>query len=674
MTDTVNTSNSNDPNGIVSVNSEPTSGNDVLSGGAGNDILVGKGGSDTLSGGAGNDVLYGDIDSVGAAPRLEFTAGPSLTVVGAGTSVATVDNTFILTASTPGATPAGGAKVAYRAVDQTGVSEAGFGVNVANDTGVSDARGIDGDGSRGAYIEQLDVGLTLELMNQNTAAIAGTITLGVNSNNTSLAGPGYQIDAYYGNTLIGTVVGMLTGGPNSLSQVSLDFDGKPFDRVSVRNTERTTDAFVISAGSFSIIDKTVIGNDLLDGGYGNDLLDGSYGNDFLEGGYDNDTLNGGYGDDTLYGGYGDDTLNGGYGNDLLYGDSDGPLPVTVLEFTAGPSLAVVGAGTSVATVDNTFILTASTPGATPAGGAKVAYRAVDQTGVSEAGFGVNVANDTGVSDARGIDGDGSRGAYIEQLDVGLTLELMNQNTVATAGTITLGVNSNNTSLAGPGYQIDAYYGNTLIGTVVGMLTGGPNSLSQVSLDFDGQPFNRVTVRNTERTTDAFVISAASFSTINDVIVGDDLVNGGYGNDTLNGGYGNDILNGDYGDDNLSGNYGNDTLTGGDGNDLLTGGYGNDTFVFVNPSEGIDIITDFNVINDVFKLGSGFEVNRILSNAALDSSQFVIGSEATTADQRLIYNDLTGVLLYDSNGNAAGSEQQIAQLNSGLALSAANFIV
>ena len=41
------------------------SGNDVISGGAGNDVLVGETGSDTLRGGAGFDVLYGSTGGGG---------------------------------------------------------------------------------------------------------------------------------------------------------------------------------------------------------------------------------------------------------------------------------------------------------------------------------------------------------------------------------------------------------------------------------------------------------------------------------------------------------------------------------------------------------------------------------------------------------------------------------
>jgi Ca2+-binding RTX toxin-like protein len=61
------------------------------------------------------------------------------------------------------------------------------------------------------------------------------------------------------------------------------------------------------------------GNDTLNGGSGNDLLKGGPGNDKLDGGAHNDTLVGGNGNDTLKGGSGNDRLEGGAGRDSLNG-------------------------------------------------------------------------------------------------------------------------------------------------------------------------------------------------------------------------------------------------------------------------------------------------------------------------------------------------------------------
>ncbi len=72
-------------------------------------------------------------------------------------------------------------------------------------------------------------------------------------------------------------------------------------------------------------------DDMLLGGGGNDTLVGQEGNDILNGGAGNDDLwgdngdNSGTGADTLYGGGGADRLQGAGGNDTLYGDEDNDI-------------------------------------------------------------------------------------------------------------------------------------------------------------------------------------------------------------------------------------------------------------------------------------------------------------------------------------------------------------
>lgn len=81
--------------------------------------------------------------------------------------------------------------------------------------------------------------------------------------------------------------------------------------------------------------------------------------------------------------------------------------------------------------------------------------------------------------------------------------------------------------------------------------------------------------------------------------GDDLLYGGEGNDFLYGDYsrstsGNDTIFGGVGNDVINGFAGNDRIIGESGRDTLTGGTGSDTFVFQSLSDGIDIITDFDI--------------------------------------------------------------------------------
>ncbi|WP_017294027.1 calcium-binding protein [Geminocystis herdmanii] len=143
------------------------------------------------------------------------------------------------------------------------------------------------------------------------------------------------------------------------------------------------------------------------------------------------------------------------------------------------------------------------------------------------------------------------------------------------------------------------------------------------------------------------------------------------NNVIRGNSGNNILTGGAGNDTLTGGGGNDTLIGGTGNDTLTGGSGNDFFRFNSPSEGNDRITDFNVTDDTLQvLGSGFG----LTVGTLLSTQFTIGSSATTSAHRFFYNNSNGGLFFDADGSGPTSAVPIATLNSGLAMTNADIVV
>ncbi|BAQ64302.1 S-layer family protein [Geminocystis sp. NIES-3709] len=156
--------------------------------------------------------------------------------------------------------------------------------------------------------------------------------------------------------------------------------------------------------------------------------------------------------------------------------------------------------------------------------------------------------------------------------------------------------------------------------------------------------------------------------------GNDNLNGGNNNDRLLGGNGNDILLGGTGNDNLNGGSGNDTLIAGSGIDTLTGGTGVDRFGFKYADEGIDIITDFSVTDDkIIISASGFGTN-LTSNTNLASSQFTIGSSATSSSHRFIYNNSNGELLFDEDGTGLIPVVKIATLNTGLALTNQNIFI
>jgi Ca2+-binding RTX toxin-like protein len=129
-----------------------------------------------------------------------------------------------------------------------------------------------------------------------------------------------------------------------------------------------------------------------------------------------------------------------------------------------------------------------------------------------------------------------------------------------------------------------------------------------------------------------------------------------------------------GDDVLIGGAGRDYLNGGAGADRLTGGAGADFFVFSAPLAGVafDTVTDYSVADDTIQLDH--QVFAGLPTGALSPDAFVIGTTATQADDRILYDAASGALWFDADGSAAGAAVQIAQLSAGLALTAADIVV
>jgi Ca2+-binding RTX toxin-like protein len=239
-----------------------------------------------------------------------------------------------------------------------------------------------------------------------------------------------------------------------------------------------------------------------------------------------DTIDGKSGDDEIYGGAGDDTITGGSGADKLYGDTAAPTLTTI---------AFVG-GEAQTSINTKFAVTAT--------GGGVTYRQTSQGGVSTRGYGVNNPNDVGVQGTRGIDGDGANGNPTETLIV----RFADTDLAAVSASLTLGVNKNANN--GNDYIVEAFYGITSLGSVTGGFgASGANYLQTVNLDFGGQLFDKVTIRNAQlTTTDAFVLSAASFLTVDETTIGNDtfLIQNGQVNtgDLFDGGLGNSdkILN------------------------------------------------------------------------------------------------------------------------------------
>ncbi|WP_225206042.1 calcium-binding protein [Novosphingobium huizhouense] len=146
--------------------------------------------------------------------------------------------------------------------------------------------------------------------------------------------------------------------------------------------------------------------------------------------------------------------------------------------------------------------------------------------------------------------------------------------------------------------------------------------------------------------------------------GDDVLNGNAGADKLYGGNGADKLFGGAGNDTLFGDAGADKLYGGAGKDILTGGDGADAFVFNTSAvaTSADVIKDFShaqgdhidLAAGIFR-GIGQAAGTTLSSDAFFASSAFNGNVAAhDATDRILYDQVTGKLYYDADGNGAAS--------------------
>ncbi|MBR8827640.1 MAG: choice-of-anchor C family protein [Gomphosphaeria aponina SAG 52.96 = DSM 107014] len=156
--------------------------------------------------------------------------------------------------------------------------------------------------------------------------------------------------------------------------------------------------------------------------------------------------------------------------------------------------------------------------------------------------------------------------------------------------------------------------------------------------------------------------------------GNDVIKGLAGDDILIGKAGNDQIVGGSGKDILIGGAGNDVLTGESGNDTLIGGSGKDTFVFNKTSEKVDIITDFLAADDTIRVDASNFGGGLTANSAITTAQFVLGTRATTADHRFIYDNVSGNLFFDVDGTGVTAQVLLTNLSSEPTLSNSDIFV
>lgn len=140
-----------------------------------------------------------------------------------------------------------------------------------------------------------------------------------------------------------------------------------------------------------------------------------------------------------------------------------------------------------------------------------------------------------------------------------------------------------------------------------------------------------------------------------------------------GGSGNDKLIGNSAANTLTGGDGDDSLYGGLGCDVLIGGAGNDRFYFDTApgASNWDDLRDFSHAEDSIYLDRDVFAG-IGADGMLAASAFRAGSVAMDADDRILYDSVTGNIYYDPDGSGAGAAMLFAHVAPGTAVDHTDF--
>ncbi|MFM7641839.1 MAG: hypothetical protein ACKO45_09855, partial [Cyanobium sp.] len=129
-----------------------------------------------------------------------------------------------------------------------------------------------------------------------------------------------------------------------------------------------------------------------------------------------------------------------------------------------------------------------------------------------------------------------------------------------------------------------------------------------------------------------------------------------------------------GNDILIGSNSGDIISGGAGNDTLTGGSGPDQFFYSSSSEVGDTITDFNQLDDIIQVSASGFGGGLIPGEVIDSSQFHLGTAATTSSHRFIFTQSTSQLYFDFDGTGSVVQTLFATFTPGTSLTHQNIFV
>jgi Ca2+-binding RTX toxin-like protein len=643
-----------------------TPGNDVLTGGSGNDEFHGGDGDDILDGGDGNDLLFGDwgndillggngADSLFGGMgddlfRVDSAADQVSENANEGTDTVESAITYTLGANLENLTLIGSA-----VIDGTGNTLAN--ILVGNDA----ANKLTGGAGNDTYY--IGAGDTIvEASSGGTDSVFSSVsfTLPANVENLTLTGSA-NIDAT-GNTLANVLNGnsgnnQLDGGSGSdkMSGGAGD-DTYVVDATGDTVTENANEGVdsVLSSVTYTLSanveNLTLTGTSAING-------TGNASDNVLTGNSAINTLTGGAGNDRLNGGAGADKMLGGIGNDTY-----------VVDVSGDAVTENANEGTDTVESAITYTLGSNVENLVLTGTAAINATGNTLNNVLTGNAAANkLDGGTGADTMQGGAGDDS---YVVDNAGDVVVENLNEgiDSVSSAVTYTLSANVENLTLTGSaaingtGNALDNILnGNSGANTLIGgagndRLEGGTGNDTMLGgLGNDTYVVNAAGDIITENANEGIdsVESAVTYTLganlENLTLTGSSAINA-TGNALDN------VLTGNSGANTLTGGAGNDRLIGGAGSDKMLGGTGDDTYVVdatgdvvtENANEGFDAVES----SVTYTLGNNVERLTLTGTSAINgtgntSDNVITGNSAV--------NTLTGGTGDDLLSGAAGND-------------------
>nr|WP_290429085.1 hypothetical protein [Caenimonas aquaedulcis] len=697
-------------------------GNDTLLGGAGDDSLDGGAGYNVIAGGEGSDLIQGGANAdriysasitpdysppyfglAGVPPLLDTGAerdtidgggGDDWLFAGYGDSVdggpkESWGNTLLL--SLQGATA--GISADFRAFDR-GESIVIGGATLANvqilgwlqgsefgDTLVmQDASayfasfvpvyGMGGnDTLRGGYYTGLmDGGAGDDVVDASRTAY-GFDVLGGAGNDTLIGGmQSAVLDGGDGNDVFQLPydLGRVNGGAGIDTMVlSLAFANYDLSYNAGLGMYSVGFSSAVGVEFFQFTDQTLTPEQMLmaRGTPGNDTLTGTAASERLAGLAGNDVINALAGNDTLDGGPGNDTLNGGDGIDTASYENAAAavkisLSVVKAQLTGGGGTdLLIGIENLQGSSYNDVLTGNSGPNRLDGGGGN---DTLDGGTGADAMLG-GADNDTYVVDNAGDTVTEMYGNGIDSVISAVSLTLGDQ---VEHLTLTGKLAINGTGNERDNMLIGNSAANVLIGGVGDDTLNGGAGADRMAGGSGSDVYIVDSVQD--------VVSEVDETNIDTVIASVNFVLGAFVDNLVlapgskaASGTGNsldNVITGNAAANTLNGADGDDVLDGRAGLDILTGGAGNDQFVFSTPlPKNIDKVMDFHAAQDQIVLDHA--VFAVLGMGSLSASAFQAAatSAAATPDVHIVFNTVSGALLYDADGSGAGKAVQFATI-------------